>query len=166
MNYGQRLGFAQQDLVMALLVTNFAGFPATFLYGMFGHRVGPRPGIYIAIGVYILMSALAVFMSEVWHFYAMAIVIGCVQGAAQGLSRSLYAKLIPSDAPGEFFGFYNMITKFAHVLGPSLVGVAALLSDEPKVVLLAVLPLFILGGVLLSSVRKAEGWPAAPGADG
>jgi UMF1 family MFS transporter len=156
-NYGQRLGFSDQDLVFALMITNFAGFPATFAFGFIGQRYGPKFGLYIALGVYIAVSSYAVFMTSISQFYVMAIVIGCVQGAAQGLSRSLYAKLIPSDAPGEFFGFYNMITKFAHVLGPSLVGVAALLSDEPKAVLLAVLPLFILGGVLLSRVRKAEG---------
>ena len=161
-NYGQRLGFAQQDLVMALLVTNFAGFPATFLYGMFGHRVGPRPGIYLAIAVYILMSALAVFMSEVWHFYAMAIVIGCVQGGVQGLSRSLYASLIPAEQPGEFFGFYNTLTKFAHVTGLTLVGIAASLSDEPTWVLIALMPLFIGGGMLLTVVRIK---PAGAGND-
>ncbi len=152
-NYGQRLGFADEDLVTALLITNFAGFPATVLYGMFGHRFGPRPGLYIAILVYIIMSALAVFMSEVWHFYAMAIVIGCVQGGVQALSRSLYASLIPADQPGEFFGFYNTLTKFAHVTGLSLVGIAATISDEPTWVLFALMPLFIGGGMLLTVVR-------------
>ncbi len=152
-NYGQRLGFADQDLITALLITNFAGFPATVLYGMFGHRFGPRPGLYIAIAVYISMSALAVFMSEVWHFYAMAIVIGCVQGGVQALSRSLYASLIPAEQPGEFFGFYNTLTKFAHVTGLTLVGVAATISDEPTWVLLALMPLFIGGGMLLTVVR-------------
>ncbi len=152
-NYGQRLGFAQEDLVLALLITNFAGFPATFLYGLFGHKFGPRPGIYVAILVYIVMSALAVFMSEVWHFYAMAIVIGCVQGGVQGLSRSLYASLIPAEQPGEFFGFYNTLTKFAHVTGLTLVGIAATLSDEHTWVLFALMPLFIGGGMLLTVVR-------------
>jgi UMF1 family MFS transporter len=158
-NYGQRLGFSDQDLVMALMITNFAGFPATFAFGYIGQRFGPKFGLYIALGVYIAVSGFAVFMSTITQFFVMAIVIGCVQGAAQGLSRSLYAKLIPSDAPGEFFGFYNMITKLAHVLGPSLVGVAALLSDEPQAVLWAVLPLFAIGGLILSSVRKAGGEP-------
>ncbi len=152
-NYGQRLGFEDKDLVTALLITNFAGFPATVLYGMLGHKLGPRPGLYLAILVYVVTSVLAVFMSEVWHFYAMAIVIGCVQGGVQALSRSLYAALIPADQPGEFFGFYNTLTKFAHVTGLSLVGVAATLSDEPTWVLFALLPLFVAGGLLLTVVQ-------------
>ena len=155
-NYGQRLGFSQQDLVTALLITNFAGFPATLLYGIAGHRWGPKRGIYFALVVYTVMSTWAIFMVDVRQFYIMAIVIGCVQGGVQGLSRSLYAALIPPEAPGEFFGFYNMLTKFAHVLGPMLVGIAATLSDDPKWVLLALLPLFIGGGMLLAVVREKQ----------
>ncbi len=152
-NYGQRLGFDDKDLVMALLITNFIGFPATLLYGFVAHRFGPKSGIYFALLVYIGMSAWAIFMRDVRQFYIMAIVIGTVQGGVQGLSRSLYATLIPPELPGEFFGFYNMVTKFAHVLGPAMVAVAATLSDDPKWVLLALMPLFLAGGFLLTIVR-------------
>lgn len=153
-NYGQRLGFAQEDLVKALLITNFVGFPATLLYGYFGHRFGPKRGIYFALMIYIAVSAWAVFMHEVWQFYTMAIIVGCVQGGVQGLSRSLFASLIPPQQSGEFFGFYNMVTKFAHVLGPALVGLAATFSDAPEYVLLVLLPLFIGGAVLLVVVNE------------
>jgi len=152
-NYGQRLGFEDKDLVMALLVTNFIGFPATFLYGLVGHRFGPKSGIYFALLVYIGMSVWAIFMKDVQQFFVMAIVIGMVQGGVQGLSRSLYASLIPAEQPGEFFGFYNMVTKLAHVLGPAMVAIAATLSDDPKWVLLALMPLFLTGGFLLTIVR-------------
>jgi UMF1 family MFS transporter len=155
-NYGQRLGFSQQDLVKALMITNFVGFPATLLYGFFGHRLGPRLGIYFALVVYVVVSSWAVFMTDVHQFYVMAIIIGCVQGGVQGLSRSLYASLIPPEQPGEFFGFYNMVTKVSHVLGPVLVGLAATFSDEPKYVLLALLPLFIVGALLLGTLRSDD----------
>ena len=152
-NYGQRLGFDSQDLVLAFLITNFAGFPATLIYGLVSHRYGPSPGLYFALVVYITMSSWAVFMSEVSQFYTMAVIIGCVQGGVQGLSRSLYATLIPPDQSGEFFGFYNMTTKAAHVIGPALVGFATLFSDAPQIVLLALLPLFIIGTLVLTRVR-------------
>ena len=158
-NYGQRLGFDDKDLVMALLITNFVGFPATLLYGFVAHRFGPKSGIYFALLVYICMSAWAIFMKDVEQFYIMAIVIGMVQGGVQGLSRSLYASLIPPEQPGEFFGFYNMVTKLAHVLGPAMVATAAMLSDDPKWVLLTLMPLFLAGGFLLTIVRTK---PAAP----
>ncbi len=158
-NFGQRLGFSQQDLVKALMITNFVGFPATLLYGFFGHRYGPKIGIYFALAVYVAVSSWAAFMTDVHQFYVMAIIIGCVQGGAQGLSRSLYASLIPPEQPGEFFGFYNMVTKLSHVLGPMLVGIAATFSDEPKYVLLSLLPLFIGGAVILRLIPAAAVMP-------
>ena len=161
-NYGQRLGFDDKDLVMALLITNFIGFPATLAYGFVAHRFGPKSGIYFALFVYICMSAWAIFMKDVQQFYVMAIVIGMVQGGVQGLSRSLYASLIPSGQPGEFFGFYNMVTKFAHVLGPAMVATAATLSDDPKWVLLTLMPLFLAGGFLLTIVRTKPATTLTP----
>jgi MFS transporter, UMF1 family len=155
-NFGQRLGFTRTDLVMALMITNFVGFPATVLFGFLGHRYGPRRGIYFALVVYIGVCCWAGFMTSIGQFYTLAIIVGCVQGGAQGLSRSLFASLIPQDQPGEFFGFYNMVTKASHVLGPTLVGIAATLSDEPKFVLLALLPLFVAGAAVLTRVRGEE----------
>ena len=153
-NYGQRLGFADADLVLALLVTNFIGFPATLLYGFAAQRFGPKKGIYFALLVYVGACLWALQMTNVREFFVLAMIIGCVQGGVQGLSRSLYASLIPPEQPGEFFGFYNMTTKFAHVLGPAMVAVAAMLSDDPKWVLLVLVPLFFCGGILLALVRE------------
>jgi UMF1 family MFS transporter len=152
-NFGQRLGFKPQDLVMALLITNFVGFPATLAYGYIGHRLGARNAIYIGLAVYIGVACWAAFLRDVSQFYAMAITIGTVQGGVQGMSRSLYASLIPKEHAGEFFGFYNMLTKFAHILGPLFVGTVAIYSDDPKFILLVLLPLFIGGALALTSIK-------------
>ena len=151
-NYGQRLGFEDSDLVMAFMITNLAGFPATLLYGYLGHKFGARFGIYLALCIYVLVSTWAVFMTDIRQFYVMAIIVGCIQGGVQGLSRSYYASLIPKDQPGEFFGFYNMMTKFSHVIGPTVVGISAMMSNSPGIVLIVLLPLFIVGGLLLTRV--------------
>ena len=152
-NYGQRLGFEDSDLVMALLIANFVGFPATLIYGVLAHRFGARLCIYFALLAYIGACVWALQMTDVKQFYVMAIIIGMVQGGVQGLSRSVYASLIPKDQPGEFFGFYSMVTKFAHVLGPAMVAIAAMLTDDPKWVLITLMPLFLVGGILLALVR-------------
>lgn len=154
-NFGQRLGFAAQDLVTALLITNFVGFPATLAYGFIGHRFGTKIAIYIGLAVYIGVACWAWFLNDVKQFYAMSITIGMVQGGVQAMSRSLFAALIPAEQSGEFFGFYNMVTKFAHVLGPILVGTAAIFSDEPKFIIMAVLPMFLLGAIFLARVDHA-----------
>jgi UMF1 family MFS transporter len=155
-NFGQRLGFSETDLVTALLVTNFVGFPATLAYGYLGHRIGPKGALFVGLAVYIVVGCWAVVLTDVRQFYAMAITVGIVQGGVQGMSRSLYASLIPAGKSGEFFGFYNMMTKFAHVLGPLLVFMVTIVSDEPRYILIALLPLFILGALILTRVREPE----------
>jgi UMF1 family MFS transporter len=152
-NFGQRLGFSETDLVLALLITNFVGFPATLAFGFLGHVFGSKRAIYLGLAVYIGVAVWAAFLKDVGQFYIMAITIGCVQGGVQGMSRSLYASLIPADRSGEFFGFYNMLTKFAHVLGPVLIGIVGFFFDDPRFILLAVLPLFVLGAIALTRVR-------------
>jgi len=152
-NYGQRLGFEDSDLVLALLIANFVGFPATLIYGFLAHRFGDKKGLYVALLAYVGACLWAIQMTEVREFYIMSAMIGMVQGGAQGLSRSVYAALIPADQPGEFFGFYSMTTKFAHILGPAMVAIAAMLSDDPKWVLLALMPMFLAGAFLLALVR-------------
>lgn len=152
-NYGQRLGFEDSDLVMALLIANFVGFPATLVYGFLAHRFGAKKGLYVALFAYIGACLWGIQMTEVREFYIMSVIIGMVQGGVQGLSRSVYATLIPAEQPGEFFGFYSMTTKFAHVVGPAMVAIAAMLSDDPKWVLLALMPMFLAGAFLLALVR-------------
>ena len=152
-NYGQRLGFEDSDLVLALLISNFVGFPATLAYGFLAHRFGPKRGLYLSLFAYIGVCLWGTLMTEMREFYIMSIIIGVFQGATQGLSRSIYATLIPADQSGEFFGFYSMITKFAYVLGPAMVAIAAMLSDDPKWVLLTLVPMFLAGAFLLALVR-------------
>jgi len=152
-NYGQRLGFSSTDLVTALLVTNFVGFPATLAFGALGHRFGEKTMIYAGLAVYVGVACWAAFLEDVKQFYAMAILIGMVQGGVQGMSRALYASLIPAERSGEFFGFYNMLTKFAHILGPFLVFVVAILSDDPSYILAVLIPLFVAGGLVLTRVK-------------
>jgi MFS transporter, UMF1 family len=100
-------------------------------------------------------------MQSDWEFYAMAVVIGLVQGGIQSMSRALYARLIPAEHAGRLFGLYNMMGKFAAVVGPLLVGWVALLSGNARTGILSILILFLVGAVLLARVKVAEGERAA-----
>jgi UMF1 family MFS transporter len=156
-DYGMALGFNPQSLVVALLITQIVGFPAAVAFGHAGERLGARPAIFTGIAVYAGATVWSSFMTELWEFYALAAVIGLVQGGVQSLSRSFYARIIPAGQAGEFFGFYNMAGRFAAVLGPLLVGVAGALSGSPRLGIFAILLLFILGALLLSRVETAHG---------
>jgi UMF1 family MFS transporter len=156
-DYGLALGFEANSLMIALLITQFVGFPAALIFGHLGARRGPKQGILIAIFVYLLVILWAYRMERVQEFYALAVAIGLVQGGIQALSRSLYARLIPPHQSAEFFGFYNMLGKFAAVLGPVLVGWTAVLTGSSRVALLSIGLLFIVGALLLVRVDVAKG---------
>ncbi|BBO68317.1 putative MFS-type transporter YxiO [Desulfosarcina alkanivorans] len=175
-DFGMSLGFDAKDLLLALLVTQFVGFPAALVFGRLGQRIGPRKGIYIAIGVYVAATFWGISMTRKEEFYVLAAVIGLVQGGIQALSRSYYSRLIPADKPAEFYGFYNMLGKFAAIIGPVLVGGVGLLmrrllmppdptaADLVHVGALAarwsmasVLILFAAGAVLLYFVDEEKG---------
>ena len=86
----------------------------------------------------------------------MAAATGCVQGGIQSLSRSYYGRLVPPDRAGQFYGFYNMMSKFAAVLGPFLMGTTALLSGNSRTAILSIVVLFVGGAALLAfAVRRA-----------
>ena len=156
-DFGLSLGFPQQSLIAALLITQFVGFPAALAFGWLGNRIGALSGIFIAIAVYAAATIAAYWMSEVRHFYLLAVVIGLVQGGIQSLSRSYYASLVPEGKQGEFFGFYNMMGKFAAVLGPTMVGITALLTGDTRNGMLSILVLFVGGALLLARSRRAGG---------
>ncbi len=155
-DYGLSLGFPQQSLIAALLITQFVGFPAALAFGWLGRRFGARLGIFIAIGTYAATSVAAYWMATITHFYLLACVIGLVQGGIQSLSRSYYATLVPEGKQGEFFGFYNMMGKFATVLGPTMVGITALATGNSRIGMMSLLLLFVAGAILLARVRTAD----------
>lgn len=152
-DFGMKLGFPSDSLIVALLMVQFIGFPAAILFGWLGERLGTRRAIFVALGVYGAVTVWAYHLHTVTQFYLMAAAIGCVQGGIQSLSRSYYARLIPAEKAGEFFGFYNMMGKFAAVLGPTVVGITAQLTGNPRIAILSLLVFFVVGGALLSRVR-------------
>lgn len=174
-DYGMTLGFDSTNLIIALMMVQFIGFPAALLFGWMGSRWSVRGSIFIALGVYIFITIMGVNMTTVTEFYVLAGVVGLVQGGIQALSRSYYSRLIPTDQAGEFYGFYNMLGKFAAILGPALMGLVGLvakrllLPDAPtQAQILAVgqeaarwaigsvLILFIIGGVLFYLVDEKK----------
>ncbi len=153
-DFGAAINLPPSDLVFAILVTNYIGFPATLAFGFAGRRFGPRRCIYVALVVYCLVTFMASMASEAWHFYLLAAMIGLAQGGVQSLSRSMFARLAPPGKSTEMFGFYNMFGRFAAILGPVLTGYAALVLDSQRLGVLAILVLLAAGFILLTRVKE------------
>jgi len=156
-DYGMSLGFAENSLILALLIVQFVGFPAAILYGKLGERLGTKRSILLGIAIYIGVTFWGRFMKSSGEFYLLAVAIGLVQGGVQALSRSFYTRIIPANRAAEFFGFYNMLGKFAAVVGPILMGLVAVITGNPRHSILSIAVLFLAGGILLSFVDEKEG---------
>jgi UMF1 family MFS transporter len=152
-NYGVSLGLDTNSLLAALLVTQFVGFPAALFFGWLGDRIGPKRGILIGLVVYAGITVYAYFLDSVAEFFALAVTVGLVQGGVQSLSRSLFGRLVPEGKNAEFFGFYNMMGKFATVLGPLLIAIVAALTHNERASIISLVLLFVVGGGLLLRVR-------------
>ena len=163
-DYGLSLGFQSTDLIVALLITQFVGFPCAIAFGFVGEKIGAKHSILIAIGVYLFISIWGAFMQSKHEFYLLAAIIGFVQGGIQALSRSLFAGIIPQEKSAQYFGFYNMLGKFAVILGPVLIGSVGLFVHSmgfssniaSRVSISSVSILFLTGGVLLFFVDEKK----------
>ena len=164
-DFGITLGFDSTTIMGALVLVQFIAFFATLFYVKFADKIGIKNAIYFAIAAYMVIIFSGYFVTEAWHFYIIAGMIGCFQGGIQTLSRSLYARIIPENKSGQFFGFFNMWGKFAAVIGPLLMGsVTLILSNiiddqilSARIGLQSIMILFILGALVLSKVNISEG---------
>ncbi|MDP7423683.1 MAG: MFS transporter, partial [bacterium] len=104
-DYGISIGLNHRDLIKALLITQFVGFPSAIAFGYLGGKLGTKRCILMAIAMYIVVSIWGAFMHSQKEFYLMAITIGLVQGGIQALSRSFFARIIPASKSAEYFGF-------------------------------------------------------------
>ncbi len=163
--YGTELGIPREALIAAILIVQFVGIPATFLFGTLAEKIGARQAILAGLVVYLGVSLFAYTMKTATHFYILAGMVGLVQGGTQALSRSLFATLIPRYKSGEFFGFYSVFSKFAGIFGPILFASVIGATGSSRNAILSVIVFFLVGGALLLLVNVEEGARAARAAE-
>ena len=155
--YGAEIGIDRNAQIAAFVVVQFVGVPFTFLFGLIASRVGPKPALYGAIAVYVVIALIGYVMTSTFQFFLLAVLVGMVQGGAQALSRSMFARMIPPDRSSEYFGFFSVFEKFAGILGPLAFGSAVALTGSSRPAVLMLVAFFVLGALVLTRVDLAEG---------
>ncbi|MEM0967368.1 MAG: MFS transporter [Verrucomicrobiota bacterium] len=171
-NYGATVGFTQNQIIVGFFIVQIFGVPCAILFGLLGNKIGPRRMIYVAMGIYLVVTIygalietepVVVFGISISEMYILAAMIGMVQGGIQALSRSYFNSLIPVGREVSFFGFYSMIGKSAAILGPILIGSVALLFNNPespafstRLGMGSVSILFVVGAIFLLKAGRAE----------
>jgi UMF1 family MFS transporter len=155
--YGAEIGIGMTDLIGALLLTQFVGIPFSLLFGKFSGKIGTKRAIMLGLGWYALITVAAYFMRAPWQFWVLALMVGMVQGGTQALSRSLFGLMAPKARSAEFFGFYDISSKFAGIVGPALFALVGQLTGSSRLGIVALIVFFIGGIVLLTRVDEKEG---------
>jgi UMF1 family MFS transporter len=155
--YGAEIGIDRDARIAAFVVVQFVGVPFSFLFGALATRIGAKTSIFLALAVYTGISILGYFMTTAWQFFALAFLVGTVQGGSQALSRSLFARMIPKHKSSEYFGFFSVFEKFAGVAGPALFAASVTLFGSSRAAVLSVILFFVAGGLVLTRVDVARG---------
>jgi UMF1 family MFS transporter len=155
--YGTEIGLDDNAMIGALVVTQFIGIPFSFLFGTIAGRVGAKRAVFGGLAVYMVIAILGYFMRSSAEFFALAVMVGMVQGGTQALSRSLFASMIPKEKSSEFFAFFGVFERYAGVLGPAVFAWVVAHSGTSRNAILSVVAFFVVGGALLTFVDVDEG---------
>lgn len=162
--YGKSLQLPSTALIGALLMTQFVGVPFSFAFGALAVRIGARRALLGGLWAYLFISAAAYFLSQTWHFFALAFAVAIVQGGTQGLSRSLFASLVPRGMSAEFFAFFSVSSKFAGILGPLSIYLITWAGYSSRVAILVLVALFAVSIAVLTKVDFTRGQAVAEAA--
>ena len=154
--YGTALGLDTTGLLLALLVTQIVAFPAALIFGRLSRKVKTSRLILICIAAYFCIAVYGVGLYQQYQFWILAICVGLFQGAIQSLSRSYFAKIIPPERSGEYFGIYDICGKGASLLGTTVVSVVAQLTDNANLGVGALSVMFLLGGIFFCMTEKVR----------
>ena len=125
-------------------------------------KLGTKNSIFLALCVYAVIVILGYFMNKPLHFWVLALLVSMVQGGSQALSRSLYASMTAPSKSAEFFGFYNVSSKFAGIIGPALFAVVGQLAGSSRLGIISILVFFLFGALVLAKLDHGQGIEAAP----
>ena len=155
--YGTALGFDTTGLLLALLLTQIVAFPSSLLIGRLSRTVDTGRLISICVLAYCGIAIFAMLMSTQAHFWILAVVVGMFQGGIQALSRSHFAKIIPAEKSGEYFGLLDICGKGASMLGTFAVSLISQLSGSASLGVGAIAIFFLVGLFLFRSSLRARG---------
>ncbi|SDY64491.1 MFS transporter, UMF1 family [Geodermatophilus africanus] len=155
----EELGLEQSVLTGAILMVQVVAIAGALGLGRLAGRYGAKRVVLGALIAWIgvLLAAFSLQAGAVGQFYALAAVIGLVQGGTQALSRSLFSQLIPAGKEAEYYGFYEISDRGTSWLGPLAFGLTYQLTGSYRLAIVSLVVFFVAGFVALAAlpIRRA-----------
>ena len=152
--YGSSLGLDSTGLLLALLVTQIVAFPCALIFSRLSKKYATDLLIKICIAAYTAIAIFAIQLDKQWEFWFLAVCVGMFQGAIQALARSYFAKIIPANKSGEYFGIYDIFGKSASFMGTTLVGAVAQITGKQNIGVAVIAGMFVIGYILFGKAAK------------
>jgi UMF1 family MFS transporter len=147
----EELGLEQSVLTGAILMVQVVAVFGALGLGRVAARYGAKRTVLGCLVAWTAVLVAAYWLQEgaVAQFYALAAVIGLVQGGTQALSRSLFSHLIPAGREAEYYSFYEISDRGTSWLGPLLFGLTYQLTGSYRYAIISLLVFFVAGFLLL-----------------
>lgn len=155
--YGTSLGLDSTGLLLALLLTQIVAFPCALVFGRLSKKVSSPRLIRICIGAYFCIALYATGLDSQFDFWVLAVLVGMFQGAIQALSRSYFARIIPADKSGEYFGLLDICGKGASFFGTLLVSFISQTTGSPSAGVGSLAVMFLTGFLLFGRAERIKG---------
>lgn len=151
----KELEFSAQQLILVILILQLVAIGGAYLFAKVSGIFGNKAALLIMLGIWTGICLAAYFVRGQLEFYIIAAAVGLVMGGIQALSRSTYSKLLPKETedPTSYFSFYDVLEKAAVILGTFSFGFIEQITGSIRSSVLVMALFFILGMILLFSVR-------------
>jgi UMF1 family MFS transporter len=154
---GMELGVGVTVLLGVVIMVQLIAFPCSIIYGKLAKKIGGKPMIFYGIGIYAITVFITSLITEntVWLMWVVGALVGSAQGGIQSISRSYFAKMLPTEKANEFFGFFSVFGKFSGILSPFLMALVITSWGANAAVLVLMIPL-VISAILLVLVKSEK----------
>ncbi len=148
-----RFGMSSSQLIFYFILAQLTSMAGAWLFGYVLDWIGAKKTILITLVIWSIVVLWAFFCRSSFEYYFVGLLAGIAIGSSQSSSRVMLARLTPKEKVSEFFGFYSFTGKLTSIFGPIIYGQIAYITGSQQYSILSVLCFFVLGAVILTTVR-------------
>ncbi|AEW99632.1 MFS transporter [Streptantibioticus cattleyicolor] len=153
----EQLRIPQDQLVVAVLLVQFAAVAGAVAAGRLAERHGGRPVLlgYVLLFVCVAVAGGLLPPGRFPPFLAVGFGVGLVLGGVYALSRSVFAALVPAAQAGEAFALFEMVNRCLGFAGPAAFGLVLQWTGSYRLAGTTILAFLLAGGAVLAAGGNA-----------
>ncbi|MEW6570275.1 MAG: MFS transporter [Nitrospirota bacterium] len=147
------LGFTPEELIALFIIVQTTAFMGSLAMAKPVDLWGPKKVVRISLLMWTFVSAAAFFVQTKMQFWVLASIAGLGLGTVQAASRAFLVQFIPEGKEAEYFGVYSLMGKSSAIIGPIIFGYLSSAFRSQRPAIISVAAFFLIGLLVLGSVR-------------